>query len=102
MTRYLLIAATLAACTPDSARPVEFPDGASGFELTCDSAQRCMSDARDACGGPFTVQQSRGADELVTTTYGSATQVGDITIGRTETRTRKERVTRMLVRCRSR
>lgn len=92
----------LVACTPENARPMEFPDGSDGYELTCASASECMKDAREACGGSFAVEQSHGSDELVTTTSGGATRLGDVTVGRSTSRTHSERVVRLLVRCRKR
>lgn len=96
----LALALTLAACTPDTARPTEFPDGRQGFALVCDSAEECVHDAHEACGGRYDIVHTEGADELVTTSSGSATRIGDVTLGSSETRTRKERFVRLLVKCR--
>ncbi|MFO0637804.1 MAG: hypothetical protein U0183_01230 [Polyangiaceae bacterium] len=90
------LALALVACAPESASPVEWPDGRGGYAVECERAADCVRDAREACGGPFVVVASHGRDELVTTHTEMAW--GTVTSG--SSRTRRVRIVTLTVRCR--
>lgn len=96
-----LLPITLLACIPETASSYEWRDGSEGWAMTCDSAEQCIRDARDACGGPYTVMSSRSEDYVRTTSHGSAyTNQWGFTSGSSSAESHRASRVHMLVKCR--
>lgn len=96
----LVVLVALSACRPMTASSYEFRDGTDGYALTCDSAEECIRDAKDACGGKFTVMSSRGEDYVRTTSRGSAyTNQWGLTTASGSAETHAARRVHLLVKC---
>lgn len=56
---FVLVLFGLAACAAPAPRPVQLPNGHSGYSLSCNGTARniadCMNLAAKFCGGPYTV-----------------------------------------------